>query len=262
MIDLAASQVNEMVGCLFIAYSVPLWILWMIIRHDAKLTIICVSSAFFYILAMLLSACIWLISGSGDDKEFKEDAYVFFVFLSVLLQETFRWLFWKLIKKADVEGLKIHGVSNNRAKTALVAGHGYGMISGIVGFNSVLTAATGPGTLQSRGCPEYSMFLISALVTAAFMIFNIFWSVIMFDALEVRSSNGNRGGWIGIIGTVVCHLVCSLLTLNLEKGGECAGTMVPLYLILIGSGYWAKRVSGFEIHLEGLRAGKTSYRTD
>ncbi len=48
-----------------------------------------------------------------------------------------------------------------REKSALVAGLGYGFMSAIMQFTSVLDAATGPGTLPARGCSSISLFVIS-----------------------------------------------------------------------------------------------------
>lgn len=178
----------------------------------------------------------------------KEDAW-WSVFLAVPSQELFRFLFWKLLKRAE-NGMNIVGVDNGHIitheKIAFVSGVGYGSMSVAINFNIVLSSSSGPGTLTAPGCEGVSFFAVSAMIAMVFGILNICWSVIAHSGFEGRHASGKLFGWNGIkiVFVIASHYFASYLTLNQKNGGSCAGTLVPLYVLMAVTVLCAYRVSG------------------
>ncbi|CAI2161776.1 19391_t:CDS:2 [Funneliformis geosporum] len=82
-------------GCALTAYGPPLAIFFLTIAKDAQLVILMVSSAFFWLISILAASSIWFIAKPART----ENAIT--ILYSVLLQELFRWLFYKLISRAE-----------------------------------------------------------------------------------------------------------------------------------------------------------------
>jgi anterior pharynx defective protein 1 len=142
--------------------------------------------------------------------------------------------YWKLLKKAE-KGLNILGDDGkgamSQSKLAMVAGLGFGTMSTVMQINQILEEAAGPGSLPAPGCTQHSIYLIASITIACFGALNVLWSVIMHHGLD----SGNRVNmWI----PPATHFMASMLTLNNADGGPCTGTLVPLFMILVGlSGY-------------------------
>merc|ERR1712093_415277 len=89
-------------GCLFITFSLPAALFLSNVVQSAKLIIVFVSSSFFWLLALLASSIVWNII-----VPLKEERAVTLLF-AVPLIEYFRFLFWRLLRKADALGLLDH----------------------------------------------------------------------------------------------------------------------------------------------------------
>lgn len=95
-------------GCTFIAFGPALALYIFTIAFDPLRVIFLIAGAFFWLVSLLLSSLIWVIARLiTDSKEGPKQKYllIFGVLLSVLIQETFRFAYYRLIKKAS-EGLK------------------------------------------------------------------------------------------------------------------------------------------------------------
>ncbi|XP_051678299.1 gamma-secretase subunit APH-1B isoform X4 [Oryctolagus cuniculus] len=95
-------------GCTFIAFGPALALYIFTIASDPLRVIFLIAGAFFWLVSLLLSSLIWVIARLiTDSKEGPKQKYllIFGVLLSVLIQETFRFAYYRLIKKAS-EGLK------------------------------------------------------------------------------------------------------------------------------------------------------------
>lgn len=217
-------------GCLAIAFALPASLFYFIVSPSAKFVILMFGSAFMWLISALLTSIVWVAI-----TPLKEDNWFSLIF-AVAFQEGARYMYWRLLKRAEI-GLNTladdGSGESSRDKQALVAGLGFSLMSTVMQFNGILTESAGPGGLPSPGCTSYSMYTISAILAACFGALNILWSVILYRGLEQHHTGQN--GWYKIGFVVGAHYVAAFLTLNDDN---CAGTLVPLYgLLLITAGY-------------------------
>jgi anterior pharynx defective protein 1 len=220
-------------GCLTIAFSLPAALFYFVVAPSAKSVILMFGSAFVWLVAALATAIVWIAV-----EPLKEHNWFALIF-AVGFQELFRFLYWKLLKRAEV-GLNTladdGSGEGSRDKQALVAGLGYSLMSTVMQFNSVLSESAGPGGLPALGCPEYSLYTISSIMAAAFGALNIMWSVILYSGLDDRHEGKN--GWVKIAYVLITHYAVAFLTLNNDAGGACGATLIPLYImVFVTAGY-------------------------
>ncbi|XP_040825588.1 gamma-secretase subunit APH-1B isoform X2 [Ochotona curzoniae] len=95
-------------GCSFIAFGPALALYVFTIATDPLRVIFLIAGAFFWLVSLLLSSLIWFMARLiSDSRDGPKQTYllIFGVLLSVLIQEVFRFAYYRLIKKAS-EGLK------------------------------------------------------------------------------------------------------------------------------------------------------------
>jgi len=131
----------EFFGCTFLAFGPPLAMFAFTIAKDPIRIIILIASAFFWLLSFLISSLLWFIVVPLRSK------LVFGLVFSVLFQEVFRFLIYKLLRKAE-SGLKkvtdnSEQITSNKHILAYVAGLGFGIISGAFSLVNVLADAVG-----------------------------------------------------------------------------------------------------------------------
>ncbi|XP_078238297.1 gamma-secretase subunit APH-1A isoform X1 [Pogona vitticeps] len=195
--------------------------------------------AFFWLVSLLLASLIWFISvhlSDREDERMQHGLLMFGAAVSVLLQEAFRFAYFKLLKKAD-EGLVTiseDGRSPISVKQmAYVSGLSFGIISGIFSVINILADSIGPGTVGIHGdSPHY--FITSAFLTMALVLLHTFWGTIFFDACE-------RGRYWALAVVVASHLLTSGLTF-LNPCYEAS--LVPVFAITLAMGVWAFFTAG------------------
>uniref|UniRef100_A0A8B9PQB6 Gamma-secretase subunit APH-1 n=1 Tax=Apteryx owenii TaxID=8824 RepID=A0A8B9PQB6_APTOW len=195
--------------------------------------------AFFWLVSLLLASLIWFVSVHLSDQEDSKLQYGLLVFgaaVSVLLQEVFRFAYFKLLKKAD-EGLAMISEDGRSPislkQMAYVSGLSFGIISGVFSVINILADSIGPGIVGIHGDSPY-YFITSAFLTMALVFLHTFWGVIFFDACEKR-----RYWCLGLV--VASHLVTSGLTF-LNPWYEAS--LVPIYIITVCMGVWAFFTAG------------------
>ncbi|CAO3678467.1 unnamed protein product [Umbelopsis ramanniana] len=182
-------------GCMFIAYGPLLSIFFLYISRDAQLVLLMVCSAFFWLIAVLLSSVIWFAAQSARDLNPVTILY------SVILQEVFRWALFKLLNRAE-KGLMIVSKNPkslyNRSVFAFVAGFGFGLTSALVTYISTLVQMIGPGVIMCPSCPSVTLFFISAINTSLISLQHITWMMIAFEAyLNLPTLSGIlQGTWV------------------------------------------------------------------
>ena len=65
-----------------------------------KTAFLLISRAFFWLLSLLITSIIWIVTGSGKNNPL-HDLPALALPVSVILQEVFRWLLYRLLRKAD-----------------------------------------------------------------------------------------------------------------------------------------------------------------
>ncbi|KAG8176576.1 hypothetical protein JTE90_024239 [Oedothorax gibbosus] len=217
--------VMEFFGCAMIAFGPSLAMLAITIARDPIRIIILISAAFFWLLSLLLSSILWNIV-IPLRKEL-----AFGVVFSVMFQEVFRFLFYKLLRKAEIGLKKVQEVgadgspvSSNRVTLSYVSGLGFGVMSGLFSLINVLADSVGPGTVGLYGDSHF-FFITSAFTTLAFTLLHTFWSVIYFHAWD----NNN---YTKIAFVCLSHLLVSILTL-LNPHHLYLASIIPIYVVMI-----------------------------
>lgn len=223
----------EFVGCAGVAYGPPLAMFILTIMSDPIRIIILIASAFFWLLALLLSSFVWFLF------PFKS-LLIFGVVCSVFFQELFRYLIYVLLRKAEVGLKKVTipntntEISNNKHILAYVAGLGFGIMSGAFSLINILADLVGPATMGLKG-GQSSFCLVSAILTMCFILLHTFWGVIFFAAIDKKN-------YVHISWVVISHLLVSCLSLLTQS--MLYFPMISAFIVTSVSGYIAFTVSG------------------
>ncbi|NXI41973.1 APH1A secretase, partial [Galbula dea] len=230
-------------GLAGIAFGPALALVLFTVASEPLRVIVLVAGAFFWLVSLLLASLIWFVSVHLSDREDAKLQYNLLIFgaaVSVLLQEAFRFAYFKLLKKAD-EGLAMvsedgHSPISFR-QMAYVSGLSFGIISGVFSVINILADSIGPGTVGIHGDSPY-YFITSAFLTMALVLLHTFWGVIFFDACEK-----GRYWCLGLV--VASHLLTSGLTF-LNPWYEAS--LVPIFFITLCMGLWAFVTAGGSLH--------------
>lgn len=223
----------EFVGCILIAFGPPLAMFLFTVAHDPVRIIILIAAAFFWLLSLLLSSLWWFIVAPLRKQ------LIFGLVFSVIFQEVFRYMIYKILRKAESGLKKITDDSTqlieNKHILAYVSGLGFGIISGAFSLVNVLADAIGPGTMGLKSGTEM-FFITSSVMGLSFILLHTFWGVIFFNALD----NGNK---LQLSYVIVSHLGASLITL-LNTLQIYSATIIPLYFILLLTAIYAYKITG------------------
>ncbi|KAK2508773.1 hypothetical protein MC885_009731 [Smutsia gigantea] len=225
-------------GCAFIAFGPALALYIFTIAAEPLRVIFLIVGAFFWLVSLLLSSFIWFMAGTITDNEdgpVQKYMLIFGVLVSVLIQEMFRFAYYKLLKKAN-EGLKSINPDETAPSMRLLAyvsGLGFGIMSGVFSFVNTLSDSLGPGTVGIHGdSPQF--FLNSAFMTLVIILLHMFWGIVFFDGCEKRK-------WYALLVVLLTHLLVSALTfINPHYGIN----LVSAYITMVLMGIWAFFVAG------------------
>lgn len=224
--------VAEFFGSSFIAFGPALAMFCLTIAVDPIRVIILVASAFFWLLSLLITAIIWIL------LPISQHLVVGAVF-SVIFQELFRFIAYKLIRRAEngLQCITENGkeLVDNKHILAYVAGLGFGLMSGLFALMNVLADIVGPATVGLRGTQQ-DFVMESAALTLCFTLLHVFWSVIFFAALD--NKNYIHLGWV-----IASHFLasgCSFFNSN----QLFAASFVPCVALVIVNAVVAFRVAG------------------
>ncbi|XP_071971047.1 gamma-secretase subunit APH-1A isoform X2 [Engystomops pustulosus] len=240
-------------GCTFVAFGPALSMFILTIAGDPLRVIILVAGSFFWLVSVLFSSLIWFISVQVSDRSNSSLQYGLLIFgaaVSVLLQEAFRYGYYRLLKKAD-EGLATISEDGRSPisiqQMAYVSGFSFGIISGVFSVINILADAVGPGIVGVHGDSQY-YFLTSAFLTMAIVFLHTFWGIIFFAACEKRKP-------IDIVCVVSSHLLTSGLTF---LNPRYEASLIPIYVVTLAMGVWAFLAAGGTHH--NIRKCLASYR--
>ncbi|XP_070277505.1 gamma-secretase subunit APH-1B isoform X1 [Myotis yumanensis] len=225
-------------GCAFIAFGPALALYIFTIATDPLRIIFLIVGAFFWLISLLLSSLVWFVARAiTDNRDGPIEKYllIFGVLASVLIQEMFRFAYYRLLKKAN-EGLKTINPDEpapSMRLLAYVSGLGFGIMSGVFSFVNTLSDSLGPGTVGIHGDSPY-FFLNSAFMTQVIILLHMFWGIIFFDGCEKKN-------WYLLLAVILTHLLVSALTF-LNPQYEIS--LVSAYMIMVLTGIWAFFVAG------------------
>ncbi|CAH1787872.1 unnamed protein product, partial [Owenia fusiformis] len=197
--------IMEFFGCTFIAFGPPVALLLFTVARDPLRIIVLTASAFFWLIALLLSSILWFAVVPLRQQ------LAFGVVFSVLFQELLRLAFYALLRKADAGLQKVTQgqdeqqlrVVKNKHLMAYVAGLGFGLMGGAFSLVNILADMTGPGTIGLHG-ESQDFFLVSAFLTLCFVFLHTFWGIIFFAGLD------RKAYWQAAI-VVASHMLVSCL---------------------------------------------------
>lgn len=185
---------------LLLAYGPAISLFYLVISKKAQLVIVSIAAAFFWFLSSLTFALIWFI------LPIKSTLGLFIPF-AVAIEELFRYLFFRAYARAENQFslTASNGVvfPMTDLTSSFSSGYGWGVISTLLLYSSVIATSIGPGTLYSDSCPNISTFTLAALYTMFFIFHNCAWMLIAFDGYR-------RGCRLRISGVFISHLIASL----------------------------------------------------
>lgn len=219
----------EFFGCTFISFGPPFAMFCLLIAKDPIRIIILISSAFFWLLSLLLSSILW--SSVVPLKEY----LVFGTTFSIIFQELFRYIFYRILRKAEAGLHRVSEVGtpsgaqvvNNRIQLAFVSGLGFGLMSGAFSQTNILADSIGPGTVGLNGDSHY-FFLCSSFTTLAFILLHTFWGVIFFKACD--NKNYYLIGYV-----IVSHFIASAITFVNQKQLYLVSILLEYLITVISS---------------------------
>ncbi|XP_030620772.1 gamma-secretase subunit Aph-1b isoform X1 [Chanos chanos] len=221
-------------GCTFIAFGPAIALFLFTIARDPLRVIFLIAGAFFWLVSLLLSSLVWFVTVQMSNRESaaqQKGLLIFGVVLSVLLQEAFRFGYYKLLKKAN-EGLLVLSQEETMPisirQLAYVSGLGFGFMSGAFSVVNILADSVGPGTVGIHGDSQH-YFISSAFMTLAMILLHTFWGVVFFEACE-------KERWGSLAAVVLSHLLVSCLTF---ANPHYEGSLIPTYIILSLMATWA-----------------------
>ncbi|KAI9032507.1 gamma-secretase subunit Aph-1 [Phycomyces nitens] len=194
-------------GCLFLAYGPILSIFFLYIARNAQYVLLMVTSAFFCLIALLISSVIWYLAKKTQSTHAVTIAY------SIAIQEIFRWIFFRILSRAET-GLNLVSKNPtspfNRPVFGFVSGFGYALMTCLVSYISLLVESLGPGVRMCQSCPGLSLFFVSAINTTVFSLLHMAWMMVAFEGF---SSYKTKTGMLQIAWVIISHYGASYATL-------------------------------------------------
>ncbi|CAF2080473.1 unnamed protein product [Rotaria magnacalcarata] len=242
--------IMECAGCTLIAFGVPFSMFVFTIAHHPFRIIIAMTSAFFWLISLLLSSLLWFAVVPLRNQ------LAFAVPFTVLFQEIFRYLFYRLIKKAEfalqkaqMQELTAKGMVFDRFAVAYASGYGFGLISGTFAIVNVLSDMTGPGTIGIFGhSPDF--FIATAFLALCIILLNTFWGVIFYTSLDKDGIHR----FIGPAIVVFTHMLFSCMTLLNRKSTPTYSISIVIgYVLLVGMMFIARVL---HLHFDFLRKNR------
>lgn len=221
-------------GCFLIAFGPAIsMFIFTVMKYPLRI-ILLVVGAFFWLISLLASSLVWLAVVPLKEK------LAFSLFIGVLLQELFRYTLYKLMRKAE-SGLQdsLNSAENSsiaKHKLSYTIGLGFGLMSGCFSILNLLSLAYGPGNIGIQGNSE-SFFLVSAFLSNAFILLNVFWTIVFFDGLR-------KGKVMSVLSVVLSHMLVSGLTLLNTNGHMYLISLLLSYLIMFLMMTWAYKIAG------------------
>ncbi|KAJ5073003.1 gamma-secretase subunit aph-1 [Anaeramoeba ignava] len=218
-------------GCLFVAFSPIIALFIFVIYKEAKLLIIMLAGAFFWLLSIFIASILWKIVKPLQD----ENAWS--IAISIVAQEGVRLLLYKIFIKLEANIYRFATkqtleTEKSYLKGSLACGVGYSFAYVLVMYGSVMTHSTGPGSLFTSECPKISLFIVNALLAHNFGILNILWTIIIFisfKSLKNKKENKKIIYIFAITLSLASHFLLSYLTLI----KNCKVSLLVNYLISI-----------------------------
>jgi anterior pharynx defective protein 1 len=192
-------------GCVLIAYGPLLAMFLILFRNRSSLMILMMGSSFFWLLSALVAGVLWTLL---------KNVVPLFIFLlmAVGLQEAFRFVFWKLSTFAEPGLFSRTSPARapvHRLHVASAVGLGVAAAHSLIVYGTALWDAAGPGTLLAPSCAGVSIFLVSAMYSLSFAVFNVASSIVAYAAYPKGREGATQLAVIAVIHLAMCYLSMS-----------------------------------------------------
>ncbi|XP_071956620.1 gamma-secretase subunit Aph-1-like [Antedon mediterranea] len=236
--------VMQFFGAMFIAYGPAVAMFLFTVVSEPLRIIVMIAGMFFWLIALLISSIWWAAVVPLKDE------LAFGLVFSIFFQEAFRYLYFRILRKAE-DGLQQFSEPSNRTNNgsqtsatsqksqhmyAYVSGFGFGVMSGLFSFSNILADSKGPGTVGLTGGP-HQFLITSAFMTMAFILLHTFWNVIFFWGCENRK-------YLAIVYVLATHLGVSLMSLLLSTHHLYGLVLAVVYVVLAVTGVMAFFIAG------------------
>eukprot|EP01138_Halocafeteria_seosinensis_P010744 gb/GECG01010972.1/.p1 GENE.gb/GECG01010972.1/~~gb/GECG01010972.1/.p1 ORF type:complete len:259 (+),score=17.56 gb/GECG01010972.1/:1-777(+) len=209
----------RLLGNLLIAYGPSAVVLLQFVAPRSILFIITITSGFFWLLAALLAAIIWV--AIPPLKEVHE----FHIVAAILCQALFRYMFVKAYMKVELRlpALLPKGsvAQLSDASSAIASGLGFGLTHSLVMYGAIISQGGGVESVRVSSCDDLSVFNISAGNALLVNVLHMGMMIWAFDAYR-------KVGWKSYLRwglVVVSHLAFSFLSLGYGTN-SCALMMI------------------------------------
>jgi len=167
-----------------IVYAPLLALFIFFISKKSQLVILAIGSGFFWLISILVASMFWFSIPP------LKGIYPFVIPCTVLFQELFRWIFYKIYTKAEIAFVKTAQLSTSPISalhSSVATGWGIAVAYALVMYVGVLWEGHGPGALFQPSCPSVSVFVISAFYCLCFVLLHICFSIIAFLGFRTHS---------------------------------------------------------------------------
>lgn len=204
------------VGVLLIALGPTVGIAVVLLLPRPHLTIISVLAAFFYILALALSAAIW-----HAIPPLKE-VYPYVLFLAAAVQELLRYglheLFQYLLGLGDGADAFLRPGPINVTLTGIAVGTGFGLVSVLTNLVSFMADHYMEDTaIYTDRCP-INFFVAAGTLAAAYSILHVVLAVWVWPFYTERR-------WLGVAAVGALHVGVAMASLGNRVDNGCRWTL-------------------------------------
>lgn len=216
-----------------LAFGPALGVMVKLISKRSHLVIIAITSGFFWLVSMLLSAS--LFTGFDQIEGFPG---VISVLLAVGIQEVGRVAYVYTYTYAEHYAVDVTGITHlpfSEFSCAVAAGFGFGVIYAMVMYGNVLAAASEPADYYPPSCEGASIFGVSAGSALLMQVLHMCLSITMFDAWRRVKVDWKK---VGV--SVVIHFAATVST-YMNFLVSCALGTPLLVVVVFGAAVFAWR---------------------
>ncbi|OSX70079.1 hypothetical protein BU14_0927s0002 [Porphyra umbilicalis] len=204
------------VGVLLIALGPTVGITLVLLLPRPHLTIIGVLSAFFYILALSVSAVIWHAIPPA------KETYPYVLAMTALVQEFSRLglheLFQYLLSMGDGADAFLRPGPINVTLTGIAVGTGFGLISVLTNLVSFMADHyMADSAIYTDKCP-INFFVAAGTLAAAYSILHVLLAVWVWPFYTDRN-------WLGIAAVIAVHIGVAEASLGSRNDNGCRWTL-------------------------------------
>lgn len=229
-------------GSILIGFGPIASLYFFVVAKRAQLAIFAITSAFIWLVAILITATFWKI------LPFLNDSVVGTVIFTIILEEIVRFGLYWMYKLAEKKISKITNDKDhlplNDTTSSIAGGVGFSLMRALMMYGPVVASSVGSrGAAFSDSCTYLPLLFSSGLMTLAGTVMDVGLMVLGFEGYKNKNFV-----YIGIVWII--HFGSGLLTLANQSENGC------VYSIPLNFGAALLAVVGAVL---ALRASSSSY---